>query len=70
MTSLRFKTAVQKNEAKLSSFVQFESCLCFNCLTSYVLTVLEPSHLHCDVIAALFSDNAWFSKWEIIDTMF
>ena len=25
MTSLSFQTAVQKNEAKLSSFVQFES---------------------------------------------
>ena len=25
MTSLRFQTALQKNEAKLSSFVQFEN---------------------------------------------
>ena len=25
MTSLRFQTAIQKNEAKLSSFLQFEN---------------------------------------------
>ena len=41
MTSFSFQTAIQKNEAKLSSFVQFEN----------VLTVLEHSHIKSDVIA-------------------
>ena len=40
------------------------------CTTSYVLTVLEHSHIQSDVIRALFSDNARLSQWEIIDAMF
>ena len=57
MMSLTFQTAVQKNEAKLSSFVQFENEMaspCFTteqCTTFYVLTVLEPSHIQSGVIA-------------------
>ena len=47
MTSLSFQTVVQKNEAKLSSFVQFEN----ESTTSYVLTVLEHGHIQSDVIA-------------------
>ena len=47
MTSLSFQTAVQKNEVKLSSFVQFEN---EQSTTSYVLTVLEYSHIQSDVI--------------------
>ena len=46
MTSLSFQTAIQKNEAKLSSFVQFEQST-----TTYVLTVLEHSYVQSDVIA-------------------
>ena len=57
MTSLSFQTAVQKNEAKLSSFVQFGNemalyrALTEQSTTSYVLTVLEHSHIQSDVIA-------------------
>ena len=57
MTSLSFQTALQKNEAKLSSFVQFETkwrhivSITEQSITSYVLTVFEHSHIHCDVIA-------------------
>ena len=58
MTSLSFQTAIQKNEAKLSSFVQFENeMVSLPCsateqsTTSYVLTVLEHSHIQSDVIA-------------------
>ena len=49
MTSLSFQTAVQKNEARLSSFVLFENSGVILCsiteqsTTSYVLTVLEHS---------------------------
>ena len=57
MTSLILQTAVQKNEAKLSSFVQFE-----NEMTSYrvlqlnkaqlpMLCFLEHSHIQSDVVA-------------------
>ena len=53
MMSLSFQSAVQKNEAKLSSFVNYE-----NEMTSQlnkaqllnVLTVLEHSHIQSDVI--------------------
>ena len=61
MTSSRFQTAVQKNKAKLSSFVQFENEMASyvytvlyiteQSTTSYVLTVLEHSYIHSDVIA-------------------
>ena len=58
MTSLSFQTAVQKNEAKLSSFVQFENetgiipcSITEQSTTSYVLTVLEHSHIQSGVIA-------------------
>ena len=76
MTSLSFQTALQKNEAKLSSFVEFENemasyrALLLNKaqLTSYVLTVLEHSQIQNDVITC--TDNAWLAQWEIIDTMF
>ena len=56
MTSLSFQTAIQKNEGKLSSFAQFESELASYLVTeqstpSYVLTVLERSHIQNDVIA-------------------
>ena len=57
MTLLRLQTAVQKNEAKLSSFMQFENKMalipCFiteQSITSYVLTVLEHNHILSDVI--------------------
>ena len=40
MTSLSFQTAVQKNEAKLSSFVQFE-----NEMTSYRALKLNNAQL-------------------------
>ena len=49
MTSLSFQTAVQKWEAKLSYFVQFENemvsscCITKQSTTSYVVTVLEHS---------------------------
>ena len=56
MTSLSFQTAVQKNEAKLFHI--------------NVLTILQHSHIQSDVIAALFSDNAWLSQSEVLDTMF
>ena len=56
-TSLSFQTAVQNYEAKLSSFVQFENEMAsYRALvteqstTSYVLTVLEHSHIQSDVI--------------------
>ena len=55
MTSLSFQTAVQKNDLKLSSFVQFESeipcSITEQSTTSYVLTVLEHSHIQNDVTA-------------------
>ena len=59
MTSLRFQTATQKNEAKLSSFVHFENEMASyipcstaeQSTTSYVQTVSEPSHIQSDVIA-------------------
>ena len=58
MTSLSLQTAIQKNEAKLSSFVQFEkengviSCsITEQCTIFYVLTVLEHSQIQNDVIA-------------------
>ena len=57
MTSLSFQTAMQKNEAKLSPIVQFENEMASYCTvlteqstTSYVLTVLEHSHIQNDVI--------------------
>ena len=31
MTSLSFQTAIEKNEAKLSSFVQFENQMALHC---------------------------------------
>ena len=40
MTSLSFQTALQKNEAKLSSFVQFE-----NEIASYLALLLNKSQL-------------------------
>ena len=40
MTSLSFQTAVQKNEAKLSSFVQFE-----NEMASYRALLLNRTQL-------------------------
>ena len=43
ITSLSFQTAVQKKEAKLSSFVQVENET-EQSTTSYVLTVVEYSH--------------------------
>ena len=59
MTSLSFQTAVQQNEAKLSSFMQFENemasyracSITEQSTTSCVLTVLEHSHIQGDVIA-------------------
>ena len=59
VTSMSFQTTVQKNQAKLSSFVQFvnemTSYVRFSAAeqitTSYVLTVLEHSHIQSDVIA-------------------
>ena len=66
MTSLSFQTTVQKKEAKLSSFVQFE-----NEMASY--RALSHSHLQSYRVTsycALFSDNTRHSQWEIIDTMF
>ena len=58
MTSLSFQTAVQKNEAKLSPFVQLEKgkCVipCFiteQSTVSYVLAVLKQNHIQSDVIA-------------------
>ena len=58
MTSLSFRTAVQKKEAKLSYFVRFENemasyrALLLNKaqLPSFVFTVLEHSHIQSDVI--------------------
>ena len=47
MASLGFQTAIQKNKAKLSLFVQITE----QSTTSYVLTVLEHSHIQSDVIA-------------------
>ena len=50
MASLSFRIAVRKNEAKLSSFVQFENeiprSVTERSTTSFVLTVLEHSHVH------------------------
>ena len=51
MTSLSFQTAVQKKEARMSSFVQFENEN-EQGETSYVLTVLEHSQKQSDVIAS------------------
>ena len=58
MTPLSLQTAVQKNEAKLTYFVQFENEMTsYRALftelstTSYVLTVLEHSHIQSDIIA-------------------
>ena len=58
MTTLSFQTAVKKNEAKLSSFVQFENqngvtpcSVTEQSTASYVLTVLEHSQIKNDVIA-------------------
>ena len=58
MTSLSFQTAIQKNEAKLSSFVQFGNEMASHpysiteqSITFYVLTVLEHSYIQSDVIA-------------------
>ena len=49
MTLLSLRTAMQKNEAKLSSFVQFESVIPCSITeqstTSYVLTSLEHDHM-------------------------
>ena len=58
MTSLSFQTAVQKNETKLRSFVEFDfkrngvipCSITEQSTTSYVLTVLEHSHVQSDVI--------------------
>ena len=55
MRSLSFQTVVQKNEAKLSSFVQFENEMASyranKSTISYILTDLEHSHVPSDVIA-------------------
>ena len=55
MTSLSFQTAPQKNETKLSSFVQFENLILCSiteqCTIFYVSTVLEHSQIKNDVIA-------------------
>ena len=52
---MSFQTAVQKKEAKLSSFLQFENEIASYCALelnkTYVLTVLEHSDLQNDVIA-------------------
>ena len=55
ITSLSLQTVVQKNEAKLSSFVQFENeipCpITEQSTTSYVLAVLEHSYIQSDIIS-------------------
>ena len=59
MMSLSFQTAIQKNKAKLSYFVQFENemmsymycALKLNKAQIPVLAVLEHSHMQSDVIA-------------------
>ena len=52
MTSLSLQTAIQKNEAKLSSFVQFENemvsyreSICEQSTTFYVLTVHNGKYM-------------------------
>ena len=57
MTSLSFQTATQKNEAKLSSFVQFENQILFQNIFTYRVTSQR----------ALFSDNARLARWKLID---
>ena len=57
MTSLSFQTALQKNEAKLSSFVQFEKEMTsyrgleLNKAQLFIFFVLEDSHIQSDIIA-------------------
>ena len=60
MTSLSFQTAVLKNEAKLSFLCSLKikwlhtvlyKSITGQSTTSYVLTVLELSHIQSDVIA-------------------
>ena len=58
MTSLSFQTAIQKNEGKLSSFVQFDKrngviqcSITEQSTTFHVLTVLEHSQKQNGVIA-------------------
>ena len=59
MSSLSFQTAVQKNEAKLSSSVQFEKEMVSCCALKLrkaqrpTLTVLEHSHIQSDVMACI-----------------
>ena len=52
MTSLSFQTAVQKNETKLSSFVQFGKEMVSITEQSTVSHVLEH-HIQSDVIACI-----------------
>ena len=57
MTSLSYRTAVHKNEAKLNFLCSLKTKLRHTCsvteqsTTSYVLTVLEHSYIQRDVIA-------------------